>query len=143
MTEQEKDIKSILRFTDYIVEEIEFKYNEKYEQKKKVKIDFDIDSNIFYNQGKDKAKVTLDVSVFKEPEKNNYPFYFFVRISGFFELQNIETEDSLSIMEKNTIAILFPYVRALISSFTANANVNPLILPPINVVKLIEAKKNN
>ena len=36
------------------------------------------------------------------------------------------------------MAILFPYIRALVSTFTANANVPPLILPPINVVNLIE-----
>ena len=41
-------------------------------------------------------------------------------------------------MFKNAIAILYPYVRALISTYTANANINPLILPAINVNKLIE-----
>lgn len=39
---------------------------------------------------------------------------------------------------KNTVAILFPYIRALVSNYTANANVPPLILPPINVSKILD-----
>lgn len=31
-----------------------------------------------------------------------------------------------------------PYVRALVSSFTANANVTPLILPTVNINKLLD-----
>ncbi|TSJ59961.1 hypothetical protein FPQ13_12760 [Allobacillus salarius] len=33
-----------------------------------------------------------------------------------------------------------PYVRSLITTYTSNSNVPPLILPPINVVKMMEDK---
>lgn len=131
-------IGSILRFTNYIVEKIDFEYNYDF-QERKVPIDFDIDYNIEKNQND--FKVSLDVSIFKNPKQNNYPFSLYTRVSGFFQLQNTEENNKQApTLEKNAIAILFPYVRALISSFTANANVNPLILPPINVLKLIEVK---
>ena len=35
--------------------------------------------------------------------------------------------------EANAIAILFPYIRAIISTYTANANVAPVIIPPMNI----------
>ena len=38
------------------------------------------------------------------------------------------------------MTILFPYLRALTSVYTTNANVGTLILPPINVVKYLENK---
>ena len=57
-----------------------------------------------------------------------------LEMTGFFETENGESDKFI----KNAIAILYPYVRALISTYTANANINPLILPAINVNKLIE-----
>ena len=81
-----------------------------------------------------KIKITLIVDIFKDALKNNYPFEMNLEMTGFFETENGESDKFI----KNAIAILYPYVRALISTYTANANINPLILPAINVNKLIE-----
>ena len=81
-----------------------------------------------------KMKITLIVDIFKDALKNNYPFEMNLEMTGFFETENGESDKFI----KNAIAILYPYVRALISTYTANANINPLILPAINVNKLIE-----
>lgn len=53
------------------------------------------------------------------------------------------SEGQIENFKPNAVAILFPYVRALISSYTANANVTPLVLPPINVNQLLRNKKDN
>mgnify|MGYP000914382035 CR=1 FL=1 len=78
--------------------------------------------------------VKASVDIFKDALKNNYPFEMNLEMTGFFETENGESDKFI----KNAIAILYPYVRALISTYTANANINPLILPAINVNKLIE-----
>lgn len=43
----------------------------------------------------------------------------------------------------NSIAILFPYVRAFVSIITLQANINPLMLPTMNLASLQETLKKN
>lgn len=43
----------------------------------------------------------------------------------------------------NSIAILFPYMRAFISTISLQANVSPLILPTLNMTRLGESLKEN
>lgn len=142
MAGQADAIKSSLRFRNYIVEEIKFKANQNFVSSEAVKIDFNVNREIKYDNENNTALVTLDVNVFENASSNNYPFYFYLRITGFFEADSLKSTTDRNLIETNSIAILFPYVRALISTYTANANVNPLILPPINVLKLIQKNSN-
>jgi len=41
----------------------------------------------------------------------------------------------------NSLAIVFPYVRAFVSTLTLQANVSPLILPTVNLMGLTEELK--
>ena len=127
-----------LTFIKYYVDNIKFERNINFDPSKKVKISYDIDSNIL-NLDDTKAEVKLFVNIFKDVEEDNKPFEFKLEITGVFAVENVNDK---SLLEQNTIAILFPFARALISTYTANANVPPLILPPINVVKYIESKRN-
>ena len=43
----------------------------------------------------------------------------------------------------NSIAILFPYIRAMVSTVTLQANMRPLILPTLNLSSLKEILKKN
>jgi Preprotein translocase subunit SecB. len=43
----------------------------------------------------------------------------------------------------NSIAILFPYIRAFVSTLTLQANINPIVLPTMNLTSLQEDLKNN
>ncbi|MGD6874238.1 protein-export chaperone SecB [Sutcliffiella horikoshii] len=138
--EQKKEISSSLRFIDYIVNSVEFIYNHKFEEKP-ISIDFDIDKEIEYVESDNNILVTLIVKVFENASKNNYPFTMNLNVTGIFEVDKMDKEKSDSFAEVNAVAILFPYIRALITTYTSNSNVPPLILPPINVVKLMENKK--
>lgn len=126
--------KSKLRFEKYIVKKVDFEYNEEYKDDG-ANLDIDIDKNIEYV--KNKMIVTLTVNLFSKTERK-YPFKMNVEVKGFFE---IESNDENINFEPNAIAILYPYVRAIVSTYTSNANVMPLILPPINVNKLLEEKE--
>ena len=133
-----KEINSILKFNNYVVNEIKFKNNENFKQPNDgVPIKFDIKVNKIIE--KNKMKIILFTEVFKDAEKNNYPFEMTVNLTGKFECEGEEPEK----FSKNAIAILYPYVRAIVSTYTANANVNALILPAINVNKLIEEDEKN
>jgi len=135
-------LNSGLRFIDYNVNTIMFNTNKEFEDKP-LNVKFNIDRFVEYLDDEDNTMlVTLDINIFENAEKNNFPFSLSVNVTGIFELENVHVDDRVSFAEVNAVAILFPYIRALVSTFTANANVPPLILPPINVVSLIENQDN-
>lgn len=135
-------MKSKLEFKDYVVNNIEFKNNLSFNNNiSEIRLDFDIDSEVQFVED-NKFILGLQVEIFKNAEKNNYPFNFKVEVLGTFEISSNDEQEKKNLAEINSVAILFPYVRALISTFTSAANVQPVILPPINVVKYLEEKNN-
>lgn len=133
-----KDINSVLKFNNYIVNEIKFKSNEKFVLGDNgTSVDLNIVPKIKTN--KKNMDITLVTEIFKGAEEHNYPFEMTVSLTGQFECEGEAPEKFV----KNAIAILYPYIRAIVSTYTASANVNPLILPAINVNKLIENNKEN
>lgn len=53
---------------------------------------------------------------------------------GYFKFdENLKDEDKESFFNINAPAILFPYLRAYISTLTALSGINPIILPTINL----------
>lgn len=128
-----KEIKSELRFINYVVDSVEFKNNPNFEGEEtqlefKPSVEFDIEDNDLL--------VLLTVDVFSEAEKNNYPFEMTVSVVGYFKLM---TDENVEKYKANAVAVLFPFVRAIISTYTAAANINPLILPTVNINKMLEA----
>ncbi len=130
----ESKYESILKFNKYIVNEINFKNNDKFEQSsERISIDFNIHKNIVKKDNN--IEVKLSTKIFDKAEKNNYPFEMEVILTGYFT--EINNDNNMN-FEPNAIAILYPYVRAIVSTYTASANITPLLLPAINVNKLIE-----
>lgn len=60
------------------------------------------------------------------------------KFEGVASLENIP-----SFFYLNSIAILFPYVRAFVSTLTLQANIKPILLPTLNLSSLQETLKNN
>lgn len=131
-------MKSKLKFIDYVVNNIEFRNNYNYDAKK-TKLDFDINSAVDFTDDSH-FSLGLQVELFRDAQENNFPFNFKVEVIGQFEIEASSQEERMKYAEQNAVAILFPYVRALISTFTAASNVQPVILPPINVVGYLKEK---
>jgi len=123
-------IKSNLVFENYTVDYINFRTNPGFEAES-VAVNFKLDSKL--NTIASEAHVTLLLELFPNAEQNNYPFEMELSITGHFRT----VEDAGDLFRINAISILFPYLRALVTTFTSNCNVSPLILPPINVHNLI------
>ena len=51
--------------------------------------------------------------------------------------------DHQTLIQKNSLAIMFPYLRSYITSLTAQPGVTPIVLPPMNIVAMVEAMKNS
>lgn len=71
--------------------------------------------------------LALEVKV-ESTEENPKPFNLKARLVGIFEAEEVENEQELVI---NMTEIVYPYLRAAVSSLTANAFINPLMLPVI------------
>ncbi|WP_167955592.1 protein-export chaperone SecB [Anaerosporobacter faecicola] len=131
--------KGIISFNSYEVRKIEFKTNDKFDDSE-VTMDVEMGADVHVHENNREMIVDLELLIFKESEKNNYPFEMNVIIRGYFKM-DCESEDSIEKYDANAVAILFPYARALVSTYTANANVAPLILPTVNVNEFIKRSK--
>ena len=70
--------------------------------------------------------------------------YIRIQCLGTFSFENVkEIGDIPSFFYRNAIAILFPYVRAFISTVTLQANIPPMILPTYNLSELEAPLKEN
>lgn len=52
-----------------------------------------------------------------------------------------DDEEFLQRMVPNAIAIIFPYMRSQVTLMTAQPNLPPIVLPPININALLQNKK--
>ena len=126
---------SSLKFVNYVVDRVEFYNNPEFEADE-VSIKFDIRPEYIEEDGD--LMLILDVDVFKNAVANNYPFELFVNMIGYF---NLEGYGDINRYRNNALAIMYPYIRSLVTGYTANSNVTPLILPVINVNAMFNKDK--
>ncbi len=127
---------SEMRLINYKVLKINFKLNEEFETKEEK-----IFIKPFFHRDVIKIddmqyKINLSVNISSELNKNQIPFNTEITISTVFELANWENEGVNKIAIDNGTAIMFPYLRNLLSTITMNANIPPYTLPIVNVLKL-------
>ena len=134
----ERASNSSLRFINYIVNKVNFEAKEVQDTDKSWNLDVKINNKTGINSEKNKMTITLTVKVFDGVE--NAPFYIETTVTGYFELIG---DNDISKYEANAIAIMYPYVRAIISNYTSSANVSPIILPAINVNAMLKQQKEN
>lgn len=74
--------------------------------------------------------------------KKEAEYQFEVEASGYFTLSG-DTERADIIARQNAVAIVFPYIRSQITLLTSQPEVDPVILPPLNIASMVqEAEKN-
>ena len=130
--------KSDLLLLKYQVDKIVFSLNDKFDFKstKAVKLNQNFSRNV-EKIDENHCKVSLMFSV-DDNEENPTPFELNVQISGIFKLDNWEEGDRSTFINTNAIAILYPFVRSLVATLTANANVPTYVLPVFNIVAWFE-----
>ena len=127
-----KEIKSAFKFLNYVVDSVVFKNNPDFEGDS-TKLEFH--PSVEFNIDGNDMLVFLTIDLFNDAHKNNYPFEMSVSVVGYFKLMSDEDVEKY---KANAVAVLFPFVRSIISTYTVAANINPLILPTININKMLE-----
>ncbi len=74
--------------------------------------------------------VTMEVKV-ESTEAEPKPFNLKVRLVGMFEAEDVNTAEDKQVLAISTTEIIYPYLRAAVSALTANAFINPMMLPVI------------
>ena len=74
--------------------------------------------------------VTLEVKI-ESTEQDPKPFNLKVRLVGVFEAEDVVTEEDKQVLAISMTEVVYPYLRSAVSALTANAFINPLMLPVI------------
>lgn len=132
-------VNSSLKFGGYEVNTISFKRNEKFIPTKNTQLTLrpSIERKISKDD-ENHYRVCLKFEIRTLPDQE-MPFSLKIALTGFFTLEG----DNYSLISENSLAILFPYLRALISTITANANIPPIILPIVNISEMLKKKNEN
>ncbi|MFT8410707.1 MAG: protein-export chaperone SecB [Schleiferilactobacillus perolens] len=134
---------AVIKFDDYEVNSLKYERNSNYDDKSnissfKYKPEFEVTSGV--NEEEHKATVRL---VFKTPA--DFPFHVEADISGHFTYNPDEDEAQIGfkrLLNVNGSAIMFPYLRALVSQITGMSNEFPsLILPTINLAAYFDQQE--
>lgn len=101
------------------------------------KVDFEIEDNTEENN----LNIILTLH-FNAGKTDNKEITSTIKMLGIFELTGestsiISSEDFAKI---NGPAIIFPFIREHLANVTMKAGLNPILLPPINFVKLAKEK---
>ncbi|PSK98322.1 protein-export chaperone SecB [Cecembia rubra] len=92
-----------------------------------------VPSGKFY---KDKSLYELNFVFEAHTESSEQPFVKIECIAEFQFEDNVDFDAIPTYFYRNSIAILFPYIRAFIGTVTLQANIPPIVLPTMNLSSL-------
>ena len=129
--------KSCLSLENYIVKTMKFSINENFDFGKDATIT--LNPEFTRNIKKIDDDTVLVNLIFCIDNKNaDMPFDMEVNIEGVFRLENWEQPEMLPLIQSNSVAILFPYLRSVVTMLTANANISPYVLPVMNIAVMFD-----
>lgn len=92
----------------------------------------------------DENNYIVDLSVSFAPAAGApLPFIVDVAIRGHFFVESENTAIKDALISDNTVAIMFPYLRMLVSCITNMANITPVLLPVINLSQALNDKASD
>lgn len=130
--EVKEEYQSVLELKDIYFEKIDFKRPEDL----KSKFSVDIDSKYRKIDG-----TVFEVKLFCKILAGDYLTLDLVLV-GIFDNKGSDPEITEEINEENTVAIMFPYLRAEVSIITSQPNFPTLNLQPVNINAMMADKKS-
>lgn len=124
--------KSIMQLTNLYFKNILFS---------REKLNIDDNLKIFFDHEIRKNDNDTDVVLSVLINDENNALKLSVELVGTFAFSNSENVNKNlydNLINKNAIAILFPYLRSQVTLITSQPNMTPIILPPININTLLK-----
>lgn len=132
-----KEIKSKLEMLDLYFPAYSFTY--KKENRKSEKMSLSAHHHIDYAENvNDKNQVKIQIETTITDEENALELN--VKTLAFFKLDDsdLKKETIDQILKKNTVAIMFPFIRSQVSLLTTQPGIMPIMLSPIDVNALVD-----
>ena len=127
---------TVLEMTSYKILSFKYEKNKKFNnEQKELQIPFDFKTR-FDKIDEDNILAEFLVDIVDE---ENFPFSLSLDIQGSFKAS--KWEEHKEQIELTISSILFPYIRALITTLTSTAGEHPITLPIINVATLMRNQK--
>lgn len=127
-----KDFKSSLTLQNLVFDQIEFTRKG---FKQTSKLSFELEVQIGTGEY-DAHRVTLILRG-EKPEE----YTVVISLSGFFKIEGTDQADDKaiqSLINKNAVAIMMPYLRSELTLLTAQPNTDSVVLPPFNINKMFD-----
>ncbi len=129
-------VESVLQLQDLSFERLEFKRqgpknDNNIEYRLSVQIGNDNDTGIY--------KTILSLKANKNDE-----YEIEISIQGIFSFSSSSEEISESmkkdLIQKNSVAIMMPYVRSQLTLLSSQPGVDPIVMPPLNINAMLDGK---
>lgn len=133
-------MKALLQFNKYKVLEMTYKSTFVTNFDEAISPIFSIQIGLNEENNRD-AIVQLAVEIGNQSEDD----YIKVVIAGYFTFEadgEIDDDIIYKYYELNGTAILFPYLRSIVSDLTSKGEDSPIILPTINIPALLKSKQD-
>ena len=124
------DYESPLVLKNIIITEGHFKRNEDSLENLELKVGVSHDVERLSER---EYKITLELNVADPEEKLSV----FVIGMAIFETK----QDNQMLIERNTLAIMFPYFRSYVSTLTTQPGMTPIVLPAMNIMTMLAQKE--
>ncbi len=124
---------TVLEMTSYSITSFKYEKNKNFKPKEKnIQIPIDFQTG-FKKVDEDNLVAEFAVNI---ADEEKFPFFLNLVLQSGFRSSKWET--NVNQVEATIASILFPYVRALITSLTATAGEQPIMLPVMNVAEMIK-----
>ncbi|UUX35194.1 hypothetical protein [Fundicoccus culcitae] len=139
---------AVITFENYEVLEMQYSENTHYNEEinnGNVSLENKFQFEFSLNDEENKALVTIIASI-GDVTSETQPFYVAVTLQGKFSYdveEDTNGEGFIAYLKSNAVAIMFPYLRQIISTLTSMANNYPAyIMPTINIAKFLETENH-
>lgn len=132
-----KNPEPYIKLNGYEIEDLNYTNN--VETLKSYSEGFVFEPNFSLTKDKLHAKLTVKVSILVEKNSNSKNRGISMTINGFFSISEDIVNDEKKVAQSlivNGTAILFPYVRSIISMISGLDSAQPVLLPTINTTDL-------
>lgn len=123
-------VKSTFRLDNHKIKR--FSLHEPANNSNEISITFEPSGKFFQKEG----RYILNFDFFASTEEDGKNFIEATVEGDFMFNEPMQLEDIPPYFYANSIAIIFPYLRAFVTTLTSVANIKPLILPTLNLSKL-------
>ncbi|MDW4410443.1 preprotein translocase subunit SecB [Staphylococcus cohnii] len=128
-----------ISFGNYNVSEMSYKENKNLNMEKTEQFNVENDFSAKVAFTDEKAYIILDCNIGDESE--DCPFIINLKMKAYFDLEfDSEKQDDRDeikrLLSVNAIAILYPYIRSIVTDLTSKSNTfEPFIMPVVNIAK--------